>query len=158
MSVAKELLKENELSLLQFWDSRRAGRTMPERSDFKPEDLYPWLGYLHLLEPIDGGRDFRYVIFTTRTLIGKDKDMTGKCVSDWGDDRVVHAIRLYRSVVDLAKPVYNAIPERHEDDWGVYSRICLPLGTQDTVTHVVSMLTPVKGDYSNPIQPTVIEP
>lgn len=156
MSVAKELLKENELSLLQFWDSLRAGRAMPERSDIKPEGLFPWLGYLHLLEPIDGGRDFRYVIFTTRTLIGKDRDMTGKCVSDWGDERVIRALRLYREVIEQAQPVYSAIPERHEDDWVVYSRLCLPLGRQGTVTHVMSMLTSGKDNYNDPIQPTVV--
>ena len=158
MSVAKDWLTENELSLLQFWDSLRAGRTMPERQDIVPEDLFPWLGFLHLLEPIDGGRDFRYVIFTTRTLVGRDKDMTGKYVSDWGDERVVHAMRLYRAVVENARPVYNSTPERHEDDWVVQSRLCLPLGKGDTVTHIVSMLTPVKGDYRDPIHPTVIEP
>lgn len=142
MSDVKEKLKENELSFLEFWDKRRDGRVMPERADFAPEDLFPWIGHLHLLEPIDGGRDFRYAIFTTRTLVGKEQDMSGKLVSDWQDERVVHALNLYRSVVDHAKPFYNAIPERHREDWVIYSRLCVPLGQAGTVTHVVSMLTP----------------
>ncbi len=157
MFVPKERLTEKELSLLQFWNGRRAGRAMPERSDFRPEDLFSWIGYLHLLEPIDGGRDFRYAVFTTRTLVGEDQDMNGKRVSDWGDERVEYALRLYGAVIEQARPIYNMVPERHKDDWIVYSRLCLPLGTKDGITHIVAMLTQVKGEFSDPIYPTAIE-
>lgn len=156
MAIEKERLKPKEQSLLEFWNMRRAGRTMPERTDIFPEDLFPWLGFLHLLEPVDGGNDFKYVIFTTRTLVGADQDMTGKRVSDWGDDRVEHALRLYGAVMRHACPVYNAEPERHEDDWVVYSRLCLPLGRNGNVTHIVAMLTEEKDKLIAPIHPTTI--
>lgn len=157
MSVAKELLKENELALLQFWNARRVGRTMPERSDISPEDLFPWIGYLHLLEPVDGGRDFRYAVFTTRTLLGRDRDLNGKYVSSWGDERVGYAMRLYGAVMEHARPIYSALPERHKDDWVVYSRLCLPLGSRDKITHILTMLSPRKGEGIDPVHPTVID-
>jgi len=157
MLITREMLTEKELSLLQFWNARRAGRAMPERADFVPEDLFPWIGFLHLLEPIDGGRDFRYAVFTTRTLVGMDKDMTGKRISDWNDDRTGFALQLYGSVLDHARPVYSALPERHREDWVVYSRLCLPLGANGIVTHIVSMLSPLKEKTTDPIPPTVIE-
>lgn len=156
MLLAAETLTESEISLLRFWDSRRAGRAMPERTDIAPEDLFLWIGYLHLLEPIDGGRDFRYAVFTTRTLIGANKDMTGKRVSDWNDDRTGLAMELYGAVLKHAQPIYSALPERHKDDWVAYSRLCLPLGTADAITHIVSMLSPIKDKHSAPIRPTVI--
>lgn len=157
MLVAKERLTEKELSLLQFWNTRRAERAMPERSDIRPEDLFPWIGFLHLLEPVDGGRNFRYAVFTTRTLLSRDRDLNRKCVSDWGDERVGFAMRLYGTVLKHARPVYSALPERHEEDWYVYSRICLPLGTGDTVTHILSMLTPREDEVIDSVLPTVVE-
>lgn len=155
--VPKDILKKNERSLLDFWDARRAGRVMPKRTDINPEDLFPWIGYLHLLEPVDGGHDFRYAVFTTRTIIGADNDMTGKRVSDWGDERVVQAMRLYGAVLEQGRPIYNAVPERHENDWIVYSRICLPLGTAEGVTHILAMLTRVKEKLHEPIYPAAID-
>ena len=154
--IAQEKLNEKQFSLLHFWDARRAGRDMPERSDLVPEELFPWIGYLHLLEPTDGGRDFRYAVFTTRTLIGLDQDMTGKRTSDWGGTRSVHAAQFYGAVVKHARPIYSALPERHENDWVVYSRIGLPLGTNGEVTHILSMLTRLKGEQGDPIPPTFV--
>jgi len=156
VAVAKENLTENELSLLRFWETLRAGRTMPRRQDFVPEELFPWIGFLHLLEPIDGGRDFRYAVFTTRTLLGKDRDLNGKCVSHWDDERTGFAMRLYGAVMQHACPIYSALPERHENDWVVYSRICLPLGSREKITHILAMLSPRDGEVIDPILPTVI--
>lgn len=157
MSVGQERLKENERALLQFWNMRRNGRAMPERADFTPEDLYPWIGFLHLLEPVDDGNDFRYAVFTTRTVIGATKDMTGKRVSDWQDERARAAKDLYGTVLRIAGPVYSAVPERHEDDMILYSRLCLPLGKGEKVTHIISMLTPVRDARPETIPPTGIE-
>lgn len=156
MAVAKARLTAKERSLLQFWNTVRAERAMPERSDFVPEQIFPWIGFLHLLEPIDGGRDFRYAVFTTRTLLGRDKDLNGKRVSDWDDERAGFAMRLYGAVLEHACPIYSALPERHEDDWIVYSRICLPLGPKEKITHILAMLSPREDEVIDPILPTVI--
>lgn len=157
MAVTKDSLTEKELSLLAFWDSRRGNRAMPKRSDFLPEDLFPWMSFLHLLEPIDNGRDFRYAVFTTRTLLGKDVDLNGKFVSDWDDVRVGYAMRLYGTVMETSRPVYSIQPERHEEDWFVYSRLCLPLGSAGGITHIVAMLTPRDEKLDEQILPTAIE-
>ncbi|RVU38281.1 PAS domain-containing protein [Hwanghaeella grinnelliae] len=157
MAVVKEKLTENERALLQFWKTLKADRTMPERKDLVPEELFPWIGYLHLLEPIGGGRDFRYVVFTTRTLLGKDRDLHKRCVSNWDDERAGFAMRLYGAVMEHARPIYSVLPERHKNDWVVYSRICLPLGSRDKITHILAMLSPHDGGVIDPILPTVIE-
>ena len=157
MTITKDRLTEKELSLLEFWNSRRGSRAMPQRSDFLAEDLFPWIGFLHLLEPVDNGRDFRYAVFTTRTLLGRDIDLNGKFVSDWGDDRVGFAMRLYGTVMRTGRPVYSILPERHKQDWYVYSRICLPLGSADKITHIVAMLTQHEEIPDEQILPTAID-
>jgi len=157
MTVPLGRLTENERSLLQFWESRRNGRAMPARADIAAEDLFPWIGYLHLLEPIDGGNDFRYAVFTTRTLIGSDKDMTGKCVSDWGGERAGYALQLYSTVMECARPIYSVLPERYKDDWIIYSRICLPLGIEGTITHIMSMISFMEDEQTDTVLPSIIE-
>ncbi len=157
MAVARSKLNTSELSLLQFWDGRRGDRTMPERPDFAAEDLHPWIGNLHLLEPVGGGADFRYAIFTTRTLIGVDQDMTGKLVSDWDELRAGYAKRLYSTVMEHARPIYSALPERYHDDWIFYSRICLPLGRGETITHIMTMISHIEEGLEETVLPSVIE-
>ena len=157
MAVSQARLNTSELSLLQFWDGRRGDRVMPERADLAPEDLFPWIGYLHLLEPVDGGADFRYAVFTTRTLIGVDQDMTGKFISDWDEVRAGYAKRLYSTVMEHVRPIYSVLPERYQDDWVVYSRVCLPLGVGTTITHIMSMISYIESGVSETVLPTVIE-
>ncbi len=156
MVNAKERLTEGELALLTFWDACRKGRPMPERTDFTPEDLFPWMGYLHLLKPIDDGADFQYMVFTTRTLLGQDQDMSRKRVSEWPDKRADFARQLYRTVMTHRHPVYSLIPERFERDMVLYSRVCLPLGKDGRITHIMSHLTPQDDADVDPIFPTVI--
>ena len=51
--------------LLSLWDSKRSGKIMPARRDFSLEDLWPWMGYLHLVELEQSGTDGRYRVFAT---------------------------------------------------------------------------------------------
>jgi hypothetical protein len=66
------------VSLLEFWDRKRGGRRIPARKEFDVFELRPWLGYLHLVEVIDAGRDYRYVIYGTDIAMAFGIDLTGK--------------------------------------------------------------------------------
>ncbi len=156
MVNAKEQLTEGELALLTIWDARCKGRPTPERTDFTPEDLFPWLGYLHLLTPIDNGADFHYTVFSTRTLLGQDQDMTHKRVSEWSDKRAEYARQLYSTVMTHQRPIYSLVPERFERDLVLYSRVCLPLGKEGRISHILSHLTPQDNIHANPIFPSVL--
>jgi hypothetical protein len=138
-----------EKRLLSFWDRKRAGRTMPNRSDFVAEELQEWIGWMHLLRPIQGvdGLDFIYEVFSTRSSIGGNREMTGRRVGEWDDERVEVALEFYRSVMRESSPIMFAAPERFQNDYLAFRRIALPFGDASGITHILAHLseTPIDG-------------
>jgi hypothetical protein len=65
-------------ALLDFWNLKRAGRRMPARKDFDVFELRDWLGYLHLVQIVDGGEDFLHVIYGSDIALIHGLDLTGK--------------------------------------------------------------------------------
>ena len=144
--------------MFQYWSELRDERVMPHRHDVRPEDIYTYLGWLHLVQPIDGGKDFQYAVFNTRTVPGSDQDMTGKRVSDWGVPRHQYAMDLYGKVLESKSPVYSLVPERYKEDWLAYSRLCLPLGERSQVSHILVLLSEMRNRAFSPIEPTALMP
>jgi hypothetical protein len=64
--------------LLDFWQRKRAGRLMPARADVDVLELRPWLGYVHLVEVVEGGADFLHRIYGTEIAVAFGIDLTGK--------------------------------------------------------------------------------
>jgi hypothetical protein len=64
--------------LLDFWHRKRAGRPMPARADIDVLELRPWLGYVHLVEVVEGGADFLHRIYGTEVAMAFGVDLTGK--------------------------------------------------------------------------------
>lgn len=65
----------NARQLLALWEAKRGARLMPARSDFDViADLRPFLGYLMLIEVIEGGADYRFRVFgsTIAALVGEE--------------------------------------------------------------------------------------
>ena len=69
-----------------LWDSKRAGRVMPSRSDFEISDLKPWLGWIALLGVLPGalpeGHDFVYRLVGTSFTRYYEADPTQQRVSE----------------------------------------------------------------------------
>lgn len=140
-----ELLTSAERRLLAFWNTKRAGRSMPRRSDFLPEELKQWIGWLHLLRPVpvDGDIDFVYEVFSTRSSIGAQREMTGKRVGEWDDARVAVALEFYRCVMREKSPVTFGAPERFDNDLIAFRRIALPFGDESGITHILAHLSEI---------------
>ncbi|HZB93011.1 MAG TPA: PilZ domain-containing protein, partial [Stellaceae bacterium] len=49
--------------------------------DFDVFELRPWLGYLHLVEVLASGRDYRYAIYGTDIAMAFGVDLTGKTLA-----------------------------------------------------------------------------
>lgn len=96
--------------LRAYWDEKRGARAMPSRADVRPAELKQQLGWLVMLDVVDGGRDFRY------RLIGDDVadyfawNPTGKTVKEAFATQP-KALRkavlgIFRCVVAARVPVY----------------------------------------------------
>ena len=51
--------------LRSYWESKRAGRALPSRSDISPAQLKEHLGWVMILDVLPGERDFRYRLIGT---------------------------------------------------------------------------------------------
>jgi hypothetical protein len=64
--IMPHLRRRAELCALHgFWLDKklRASGRLPGRSSIRPEELKPWLGWINLLEVVDGGRDYVFRLY-----------------------------------------------------------------------------------------------
>ena len=66
--------------LRSYWESKRAGRALPSRSDISPAQLKEHLGWVMILDVLPGERDFRYRLIGTLVTQYFSSDATGKTV------------------------------------------------------------------------------
>lgn len=117
------------VALLEFWDGKRRGRKVPARKDFDVFELRPWLGYLHLVEVLEGGRDFRYAIYGTDLAMAFGIDLTGKTLA-----AVPAAVRqavesAYRAVRMSGEPLFIEDDPTFESSIERVECLILPLST-----------------------------
>ncbi|HEX7969185.1 MAG TPA: PAS domain-containing protein [Stellaceae bacterium] len=92
-------------ALLEFWHAKRGARRMPARADFDVLELREWLGHLHLIEVVDGGRDFHHRVYGTDLAIAFDMDLTGKGMSALPDGVREQVRQEYAHVCDSGEPL-----------------------------------------------------
>lgn len=93
-------------SLLAFWTRLRAGRDLPSRRDFRPEDLRPWMGHLGLLDVMPDGR-LRVRLSGTAIVEYDGADFTGRYLEEVVPESARHLIlRPYREVLAGKAPVH----------------------------------------------------
>ncbi len=148
---AGELLAR-EKDFLAFWAARRGASGLPPRAALPPEALGPWIGWINLLVPLEGGRDFRYAVHATRSRRTAMPEMTGKRVSEWADARTEIASAFYRAAWRHRAPIYARLAEQPDRPWTRMSRVCVPLGDEDGVTHLMSLMS-----EHTPRDPTAFE-
>jgi PAS domain len=67
--------------LLRYWSELAGARDMPKARDIDALEMRPALGYINLLDAIEGGADFRYRVFGSIIAAVVGYDMTGRQVS-----------------------------------------------------------------------------
>ena len=68
--------------LYDYWDAKRAGRSMPARGDLDPADLKRLLPHLILIDVVADERRYVYRLVGTREVEMRGVDPTGKAVRD----------------------------------------------------------------------------
>jgi len=131
-------------AVLGWWDAARGSRAMPEPRDFDIAAVSVAAGWLHLLEVIDGGADFRYRVFGTLVAAATGADFNGRLVSEQPDPVRVPLLALYRDVVVRPRALRSRLrftgPDVVAPCW---ERLILPLGEGGAVTRVLAVSTPV---------------
>jgi len=80
-----EITDERLVQLLAHWHGLRAAtapESLPPVTQIAPEELRFILGWLMIMEPLDGGADFRYRLYGSNIATTTGRDLTGHLVSD----------------------------------------------------------------------------
>ncbi len=85
--------------LIRYFEGKIAAGARAAAASLDPAEFRPALGYVNVVEPVDGGRDFRFRIFGTFVAAVTGCDLTGQLLSQMpASDYVVdHALACYRA-------------------------------------------------------------
>ncbi len=148
--------------LFNLWSRKRGERRMPERADLDATELRPWLGNLHLLEVVDGGCDFKYLVYGTQIARYYNVEMTGKLVSTWPAIMRNAAFETYTRVIRDRCPYLVSQNEWAPDRLFANHRIVLPLSRDghavDHILAYVRMLATPEGKQGVQYHPLPPEP
>ena len=143
------------VSIYDYWVARRAGRSMPRRTDVDPIDLPEHLPGLLLIdvegENARGQGIYRYRVVGTREVLNRQFDPTGRLVEDGffaksKDD----AIRSYDSVRYHRAAIFEKLSFRSKDGIPINEdSVMLPLSENGTdVSQILVFSEPAGGSAS----------
>ncbi len=143
--------KEPKLaSLWDYWSARKQDRPYPDRADFDPVDMRPWLGHLMLVERVEGRWVYR--LYGTYFVETFRREMTGKGIDELPPEQAAVLQVEYDGVRDSGAPVMRTYSAQFEfgtpdgrQSWQLdqtWERISLPLsdaaaGARDEVRLVL---------------------
>jgi len=144
-----ELQAPSNRFLLEYWQSERgADGSLPLVGAVDPVRLAPVLGRLLVVEPVDGGADFRYRLYGSLTASFVNLEMTGKLLSAHpvGPEMVCFGMALYRALMERPEPVLTTfIPAIA--NYARWERLALPfLGKDGSVRRFVVGNVPFGAD------------
>jgi|GEM_PF-421978 len=92
-----------------LWEARRQGACLPGRDDFSIEDLMPWFGHVLIMDVGADAADFRYRMIGTEITAFRDRDYTGKWISEcsFGESRE-SMIATFRNPVVQRRPIFRS--------------------------------------------------
>lgn len=68
--------------LLQYWHGLRGSQDVVPAAAIDPAAMRPALGYVLLLDVLEGGMDFRYRVYGSLVTSVSNRDMTGRLMSE----------------------------------------------------------------------------
>lgn len=157
LEPAEESLPSERLRfLLRYWRAlpREAAEDLPRADRVDPIDMKPALGYVMLLDVLDGGRDYRYRVYPTEVARAVGADHSGKRTSEIPfSASALFYLATYRATIRRRRPLYtrNASPPHV----AVYhwDRLVLPLaGAKGAVTRFLV------GNLPGPYRPSGAPP
>lgn len=138
--VPEDFTDARLVRLLEYWRaaSARAGDGLPPVSAIDPTQLRFIIGWLMVMEPIDGGADFKYRLYGTEIASVTRRELTGCKLSDSFPIFAAWASERYRAVMAHKRPLLTRhSPQRFVavDQW---ERLILPfVDASGAVTRLV---------------------
>jgi hypothetical protein len=115
--------------VLEYWREAAAAVGTPSVRMIDPVRLAPALGYILLVDVLEGGRDFSYRLFGS--IIGSVSgfDMTNKPLSRHPASAYIRefSMALYRAVIVRREPVWSLYGPAMAVNTAAWERIILPL-------------------------------
>jgi hypothetical protein len=113
---------------LDFW-TKAAMDGLPTIRLIDPIALVPALGYLLLVEVVDGGQDFGYRLFGTHVSAVSGFDMTHKKLSEHPSSNYIRdfSLALYRAALLRREPVWSHYGPAMAVSTAAWERVLLPL-------------------------------
>jgi len=92
-------------ALLDFWEARRKGASVPDRADFDPIEMRIWLGHLMLVDWADGRWVYR--LYGTAFVDAFRREMTGKSIDELPPEQAALLRGEYEKVRVSAAPAWR---------------------------------------------------
>jgi hypothetical protein len=119
--------------LSEFWSAHRDAGGLPHHDRINPFALQPALGYLMLLDIVDGGMDFRYRLYGSRIANISGFDMTGRLMSEHPASAYVVEFNLAatRAALRRRASLYTTRIPHDALETKTWPRLALPFGGDD---------------------------
>jgi hypothetical protein len=114
--------------LLDHWQSLPRQPDIPHQRDIDPVSLRPALGYIMLLDAVEGGRDFHVRLYGSTIAEISGFDLTGKRLSEHRASAYTteFAIAASRAALNRRQPLYTTRRPVAADFTSQWPRLALP--------------------------------
>ena len=135
--------------LRTYWDSLKRGTAPPHYRAIDPLSMGPILGYVMLLEPVGGDRDFRYRLFGTAVATVSEFDLTGQLASSLhASAQVVEfGLAAFRAVARRKIPLYSVRTPIGAYRTAQWHRLTVPfVGDEGELARLLAVSLPIASD------------
>ena len=135
--------------LHDYWSALAANGTLPNRRKIDPLAMRPALGYVMLIDVVEGGLDFRYRLYGSIIARVSELDMTGRLMSAHPASAYVteFALAVTRAAVQRRLPIYSERTPALAAKTVRWQRLALPLiDDAGEVTRFLAASVPIGRD------------
>jgi hypothetical protein len=117
--------------LLDHWRSLAGNGDLPPSAAIDPSALVFILGWLMIIDPLEGGADFAYRLYGSSIAEVTGRDLTGCKVSDSFPDFAAFTSEIYRSAMQSRRPVLTRHTPHRRMSISRWERLILPFAGSD---------------------------
>lgn len=137
--VTLDFRSEKLRQLHAYWDSKRAGRAMPQRADIEPTEIPLLLPHIGLVDVESAPPRMYFRLIGTHITHALGRDNTNKYFDEAYQEPLLGDVtRVYRMVVDLSVPVRHFGKAQFSDkQYREYESVHLPLSQNGAAVSMI---------------------